>query len=201
MDARLAKGAETRRATLRRAVEVASVEGLEGLTIGRLAAELDLSKSTIFAHFGSKEELQLAAVAFAADIFVETVVESAMKAEPGLPRLTKLIDNWLAHSRDRVFPGGCFFAAAAAEFDARAGRVHDAVEQSFDSWMGLLSQLAAAAVERGHLAADTDTCQLAFEIDALCRAANAVAVLTGDDEPYARARVGIQTRLRNSGGQ
>ncbi|HVK20751.1 MAG TPA: TetR/AcrR family transcriptional regulator [Actinokineospora sp.] len=198
MDARLAKGAETRRATLRRAVEIASVEGLEGLTIGRLAADLELSKSGIFAHFGSKEELQLAAIAFATEIFVETVVESAMAAEPGLPRLTALIDNWLAHSRDRVFPGGCFFAGAAAEFDARAGRVHDAVEHSFDSWMGLLSQLATVAVEHGHLAAGTDTCQLAFEIDALCRAANAVAVLTGDDRAYERARTGIETRLRNS---
>ncbi|CRK61464.1 Transcriptional regulator, TetR family [Alloactinosynnema sp. L-07] len=201
MDARLAKGAETRRATLRRAVEIASVEGLEGLTIGRLAAELELSKSGIFAHFGSKEELQLAAIAFARDIFVETVVESALAADPGLPRLTKLVDNWLAHSRNRVFPGGCFFAGAAAEFDARQGRVHDAVERSFGSWMELLAQFAAAAVERGHLASDTDIDQLAFEIDALCRAANAVAVLTGDDDAYARAHRGIEARLRNSGGR
>lgn len=195
MDGRLARGAETRRTTLRRAAEIASVEGLDGLTIGRLASELELSKSGIFAHFGSKEELQLATLAFAEEVFVEHVIRPARAFDPGLPRLRALIDNWIAYSRTRVFPGGCFFAAASAEFDAREGRVHDAVVGSFRGWMGMLVKMVEEAVELGQLSADTDAAQLAFEVDALARASNAVSVLTGDDDAYRRAEAGIHARL------
>lgn len=195
MDGRLARGAETRRTTLRRAAEIASVEGLDGLTIGRLASELELSKSGIFAHFGSKEELQLATLTFAEEVFVEHVIRPARALDPGLPRLRALIDNWIAYSRTRIFPGGCFFAAASAEFDAREGRVHDAVVGAFRSWMGMLVKMVEEAVELGQLPVGTDAAQLAFEVDALARASNAVSVLTGDDDAYRRAEAGIHARL------
>lgn len=195
MDGRVVRGEQTRRATLRRAVDIASVEGLEGLTIGRLAAELELSKSGIFAHFGSKEDLQLAAVAFAEEIFREHVIAPAMAAEPGLPRLRGLFAHWLDYSRGRVFPGGCFFAAVTAEFDAREGRVHDAVLRGRTAWNAFLVRLVAEAVELGHLPPDTDPTQTAFELDALARAANVDSVLTGEDTPYEHAITGIRARL------
>lgn len=196
MDGRLARGEETRRATLQRAVELASVEGLEGITIGRLASELELSKSGIFALFGSKEDLQLAAVEHAEKIFRAHVVTPAATADPGLPRLVALLEHWLVYSKSRVFPGGCFFAAVAAEFDARRGRVHDAIRSGQQQWGRFLERLVTEAVEAGHLPADTDAAQLAFELFALARAANTDAVLSGSDVPYERATTAIGNRLR-----
>ncbi|HEX8188504.1 MAG TPA: helix-turn-helix domain-containing protein, partial [Pyrinomonadaceae bacterium] len=125
--ARRAHGERTRQAILEAAVDIASEEGLEGLTIGRLAAELSMSKSGLFAHFGSKEELQLATVEAARDVFVREVVRPAFGAPRGLARLWQLCDVWLGYVRREVFRGGCFFAAAAAEFDGRPGAVRDRV--------------------------------------------------------------------------
>lgn len=195
MDGRLARGAQTRGAILRRAADIASVEGLEGLTIGRLATELSLSKSSVFAHFGSKEELQLAAIGFAEDVFRDLVVRPALDAPAGLPRLLAMCESWLAYSRTRAFPGGCFFAGVLAEFDAREGRVHDAVLAGRTQWSALLTGLARTAVDLGHLPEGADPAQLAFELDALARAANTDAVLTGSDEAYERAVTGIRARL------
>jgi AcrR family transcriptional regulator len=123
--ARKARGDRTRQAILEAAVDIASAEGLEGLTIGRLASELSMSKSGLFAHFGSKEELQLATVEAARDIFIREVIRPSFTAAKGLTRLWKLCDVWLAYVRGEVFRGGCFFAAAAAEFDGRPGPVRD----------------------------------------------------------------------------
>lgn len=195
MDGRLARGAQTREAILRRAADLASVEGLEGLTIGRLAAELALSKSSVFAHFGSKEELQLAAIGFAEDYFRDLVVRPAMKAPAGLARLLAMCENWLTYSRTRAFPGGCFFAGVLTEYDAREGRVHDAVLAGRAQWVALLTRLADVAIERGELPEGTDPAQIAFEVDALARAANTEAVLTGSDVAYERAASGIRMRL------
>lgn len=195
VDGRLARGEETRRLTLRRAVDIASVGGLDGLSIGRLSGELGLSKSGVFAHFGSKEELQLAAVAHAAEVFTEQVITPALTAPRGLPRLDALMERWLDYSRRRVFPGGCFFAAVTPEFDARPGRVRDALAAARREWVGMLARLVAEAVAQGHLPAGTDPDQLAFELNALGRAANSEAVLTADDLPYAQARTAIRSRL------
>src|SRR5215469_13204719 len=114
---RAPKGERTRESILRVAVNLASLEGLEGLTIGRLADELDMSKSGLFAHFGSKEELQLATVEMARQIFVEHVIKPALEKPEGMERLLKLCQGWLAHVEGRVFKGGCFFTAASLEFD------------------------------------------------------------------------------------
>ncbi len=195
MDGRLARGARTRAAILRRAADLASVEGLDGLSIGRLATELSLSKSSVFAHFGSKEELQLAAIEHAEEVFTDLVVRPALAAPAGLPRLLAMTEHWFTYSRTRAFPGGCFFAGVQSEFDAREGRVHDAVLAGRNKWIGLLTRLAAAAVERGHLPADADPDQLAFEIDALARAANTESLLTGSDAAYERAAAGVRARL------
>ena len=123
---RKAQGERTRKAILEMAVNIASAEGLEGLTIGRLALELSMSKSGLFAHFGSKEDLQVATVEAARAIFINEVIKPAFEAAQGLNRLWKLCDIWLSYVQAGVFRGGCFFAAAAAEFDGRPGPVRHA---------------------------------------------------------------------------
>src|SRR6266496_3907018 len=125
LDGRIERGAHTRHAILERAAAIASVEGLDRLSIGRLATELRASKSGVFAHFGSKEELQLATVQRAGEVFVAEVIAPALRAPGGLRRLWRLCDGWLDYSKRRVFPGGCFFVSVAAEFDARPGRVRE----------------------------------------------------------------------------
>ena len=193
VDGRVARGDATRRLVLRRAVDVASVEGLEGLSLGRLATELELSKSGVFALFGSKEDLQLATIEAALAIFDAHVVAPARAVEPGLPRLRAICENWLVYSEKRVFPGGCFFFNAGAEFDARPGRVHDAVAAASGSFAAFIRETAHEAVALGHLTADPEV--LAFELHALGRAANADAVLNNATTPYALARRAIHARL------
>jgi AcrR family transcriptional regulator len=197
-DGRLVRGDATRRAVLRRAVDVASVEGLDGLSLGRLATELDLSKSGVFALFGSKEELQLAAIRAAHEIFAEHITEPAMTAEPGLPRVWRLCESWLRYSENRVFPGGCFFFNTGAEFDARDGRVHDAVAAAGAGFLGFIGQLVTEAKQLGHLDSGIEVAQLAFELHALGCAANAGSVLLGGSEPYSMARKGMLIRLRTA---
>lgn len=193
VDGRVARGDATRRLVLRRAVDVASVDGLDGLSLGRLAAELELSKSGVFALFGSKEDLQLATVEAALEIFRSYVVTPASEVPPGLPRLRAICENWLDYSEKRIFPGGCFFFNVGAEFDARPGRVHDAVASASGSFAAFIHATALDAVSLGHLDADAEV--LAFELHALGRAANADSVLTGTTTPYALARRAIRARL------
>ena len=193
VDGRVERGEQTRRQILRRAAEIASVEGLEGLSIGRLATELAVSKSGVFAHFGSKEELQLATVRAAAAIFVRQVVEPALVEPPGLARLTVMLDGWLAYSEDRTFPGGCFFYAVQAEFDARPGRVRDAIAGYGREWNSYVRETVSAIPE----VADPD--QLAFELIAFLEMANAQSVLHDDPHAYERARVAVRARLAQAG--
>jgi AcrR family transcriptional regulator len=193
VDGRIARGDATRRLVLRRAVDVASVDGLDGLSLGRLAGELELSKSGVFALFGSKEDLQLATIEAALEIFASRVTTPARAVEPGLPRLRAVCEKWLDYSEKRVFPGGCFFFNVGAEFDARPGRVHDAVASASGSFAAFLRETARDAVALGHVDADAEV--LAFELHALGRAANADAVLHGGTEPYELARRAIRARL------
>jgi AcrR family transcriptional regulator len=195
-DGRKVKGDRTRRAILTAAVNIASVEGLEGLTIGRLAGELEMSKSGLFAHFGSKEELQIATVRAAAAIFGHRVVVPAEEEhEPGIARLEAMLDNWLDYMQHGIFAGGCFFAAATMEMDGRPGPVRDAVAQQMNRWTGLLADYARAAIERGELSEDTDPEQLAFELDALGYAMNVGWQLHRDERVFERGHRAMRRRL------
>ncbi len=194
--ARRAHGERTRQAILERAVDIASEEGLEGLTIGRLSSELSMSKSGLFAHFGSKEELQLATVEAARSIFIREVIRPAFEAAKGLPRLWRLCDDWLAYVKGEVFRGGCFFAAAAAEFDGRPGPVRDRVAEIMKEWLALLGRSVKEAQGEGQLRKAADPAQLAFELHALEMGANWAFQLHGDRQAFARARAGMLARLR-----
>jgi AcrR family transcriptional regulator len=184
-----------RQVILRRAADIASQDGLEGLSIGRLATDLGVSKSGLFGYFGSKEELQLATVRTAADVYLDEVVRPALSVPPGLERVRRLGEKWLSYSQRRVFPGGCFFFAVTAEFDARPGRVRDAVAAASLEWRRLVARTIEDARQLGELAAGTDADQLAFELIAFMETANAMSLLHDDVDFYERGRTAIRTRL------
>ena len=180
---------------LERAVRLASLEGLEGVTIGRLARDLKMSKSGLFDHFGSKEELQLATVERATAILWREVVEPAAAAEPGLARLRALVEGYLAYLERDTLPGGCFLTAAAAEFDGRPGPVRDAIAEAGRAWGTELERQVEFALARSELPADTDPPQLVFELSALATRANAIYQLYDDRGAFARARAPIARLL------
>ena len=190
------RGETTRQEILQAAVHIASAEGLEGLTIGRLADELNMSKSGLFAHFGSKEELQLAVVEKARDIFVREVVDPAYKSERGLARLLAMLDEWLAYVGRSVFRGGCFFMASAIEFDSRPGQVRDLIADLSRSWIDAIEAEARHAQTIGQLDNRVDISQLAFELHALVQEANWLYNLFEDKRAIDRAKTGIFERLR-----
>jgi AcrR family transcriptional regulator len=189
------KGERTRHSILERAVDLASLEGLEGLTIGRLAEELAMSKSGLFAHFGSKEELQLATVEMAAHRYIDEIFTSALKAPRGYPRLVAICQSWLSYIRRSVFPGGCFFAAASFEFDGRPGAVRDQIRKLMDDWIGALERAVRMARDEGHIDSDVDPAQLAFEINSLLFGANFSYFLRGDEKAIERAERAVLSRL------
>ena len=188
-----AKGASTRNAILDRTADLASIDGLEGLTIGRLATELGLSKSGLFAHFGSKEELQLATVEHAAKRFYETIIEPAQAEPPGAPRLRAYWHNYLDYLQGQVFAGGCFWAAAGAEFDDRPGPVRDAIRAGLSAWLAELKRQAAY----GEAA---DPAALAYEIYSCGLGANAYARLLDNSDGFGHARTAIDTRISELAG-
>jgi AcrR family transcriptional regulator len=162
----------TRQRIVDRSVEIASLEGLEGLTIGRLAGELGMSKAGVLGHFGTKEHLQLAVVDAAAEAFAEQVVERARTAPPGLLRLRALCEAWVAYLETGAPPGGCFFTAAASEFDGRSGPVRDAVAGMASLWQRDLRIHVRRAVAQGELADGTDADQLVFDLVGVMLALN-----------------------------
>lgn len=192
------RGAQTRDAILRTAADVASVDGLEGLSIGRLATELAMSKSGLFAHFGSKEDLQLATIEEARQRYVREVISPALRSSPGITRLYALCDAFLSYVERDVFPGGCFFASAMAEFDCKApGAVRDRIAECQDQWMSTLDGAAQDARARGELPSNSDTSQLAFELEAALLSANWYFHLYTDATYLARARRAVRARLSN----
>ena len=195
VDGRTRRGDRTRRVVLGKAVDVASVEGLEGLSIGRLATELSISKSGLIAHFGSKEQLQLATIRAARAIFVTTVIEPALAAPPGLGRLRALLEAWLDYSSDRRFPGGCFFARASHEHAARPGAVRDALAAIDQEWVGLITRTILEAQEAGDLSTEVDAGLLAFDLVAYLDSANLRSLLMGSNDVYSQARRAILERL------
>jgi AcrR family transcriptional regulator len=175
------KGAETRAAILERAVDLASVEGLEGLTIGRLAAEMGMSKSGLFGHFGSKQELQLATVQAAALQFSTRVIEPVLAFPEGAPRLRATVDAYLDYLDSSPYSGGCFWAATTAEYDDRPGPVRDAIGAAIDAWLRELERQAALAGMR-------EPARVAFELYALVMGANSRYRLSGDRRVFDHAR-------------
>jgi AcrR family transcriptional regulator len=200
-DGRRRRGDRTRQAVAVRAAERASIHGLEGVSLGQIAADLGISKGGIQAVYHSKEELQLAAVAAARGIFGKHVVAPAVGEPAGLPRLRALIEAWLAYVENRVFPGGCFMAATVPEFDSRPGPVRDALADAHRAWLSLLEGQIAQAQENRELAHDTPPDLLAFEIDALLTMANIACNLADQPQPLRAARTLLDIRLRSPSGR
>lgn len=199
IDGRRLRGDASRRVVLERAADLASVEGLDGLSIGRLATAAKVSKSGVATLFGTKERLQLATVDAAAQRFREAVLEPARVEPRGIRRIVALLDAWIAYSRDRVFPGGCFFAAALADFDAKPGPVRDAIAAAYRSWNDYLRVALGYAIDQRELHPDTDAALLAFEFTSLLDGANARSVMSGSSEPYGLARRAVAARLLAAG--
>ena len=191
------KGQRTRQAILDRAASLATEEGLETVSIGRLAEATGMSKSGLFAHFGSKEELQLATVDHAASVFVEEVIAPAREAPKGIARVWALCDHMIGYSERQVFPGGCFFASAAFEFNHRPGPVRDHIRDNLGSWMSYLEHAIEQAQDLGELDRGVPASELAFELDALAQAANGQYQLFRDDTVFDRSRRAIRGRLES----
>ncbi len=177
-------------------MDLASVVGLEGLTIGRLADRLGMSKSGLVGRFGSKEQLQLATLEQAGEIFRRTVWEPASGARPGLERLNAICDAWVAYLKRPPFPGGCFLTTAMVEFDARPGPVNDAVKEVMRRWLALLERDAKTALDAGELPAETNPKDVAFTINALAVGANCDFQLNRNPESLRRVRRAMAGVLR-----
>jgi AcrR family transcriptional regulator len=192
---RRSDGERSRDAILREATRLATLDGIEGLSLGRLADAVGMSKSGLFAHFGSKEELQLATVEAARAIYDDVVIAPAQSAAPGVARLRAYTDRFLGHVREGVFPGGCFFASAATELDTHPGRVRDEAMAVSNRWLGLLEAEVAAGQDAGEIDPSLNAPQLAFELDAYLFLANTLFVASGDRKALRRAHDAIESRL------
>ncbi|HZC29826.1 MAG TPA: TetR family transcriptional regulator [Gaiellaceae bacterium] len=195
---RRSDGERSRGAILDQAARLATVEGLERLSIARLADAVGMSKSGLFAHFGSKEELQLATVETAGAVFTAQVLEPADDAPDALERLRRLLDGYLRYVEVETFPGGCFFASALAEVNMQPGVVRDRLVAFFGDWIALLEAAARDAQAEGAIDADEDPAQLAFELEAALLLANAQYVVARTHEPIERAQRAIERRLASA---
>jgi AcrR family transcriptional regulator len=191
------KGQRTRNSILEAAAALATEEGLDPLSIGRLADATGMSKSGLFAHFGSKEELQLATVEYAAALFVAEVIDPARSAPKGLARIWSLCDHMIGYSERQVFPGGCFFAATSFEFNNRPGPVRDRIESMIRSWLSYLEHAVEQAQEAGELDPGASAREVSFQLDAFAQASNAQYQLFRDPQVFDDARRAIQERLES----
>jgi AcrR family transcriptional regulator len=194
-DGRRARGMRSRAAILERSVQLASRDGLEGLTIGALAADLGVHKSSVHALFGSKVELQLATLAAARAILIEHVIAPALSSQVGLPRLQAIGEAWWDYLGADVFAGGCFLCAASAEMDGRPGAVRDAVEAVMREWIETLEANIEAAIVAGALRADVNPSAAAFRLNALGMAANWQRQLMNDPAGIEHARSAWRAEL------
>ncbi|MEW2549307.1 TetR/AcrR family transcriptional regulator [Streptomyces sp. NPDC047002] len=187
----------TRERILDHAVAVASVDGLDGLRIGKLAEDLRLSKAGVVGPFGGKEGLQLAVLERAAHFLERIMLTPAKAAEPGLPRLRALVEGWLRYIGEEreIFPGGCLFTTAAVEFDSRGGSLHDAVLQAMSTWRDALAREARAAVEVGQLPPGTDPDQVGFELIGIFTSMNMAVQLFHDPSAGDRATTAVDRLL------
>jgi AcrR family transcriptional regulator len=189
------RGDKTRHAILARAVQIASTEGLEGLSLGQLAADLGMSKSGLFAHFGSKEELQLKTLRAARRIFYDAAVQPALDMPEGIERLWALVRADLDYLAGDVFDGGCLFLSSSAEYDSRPGPIRDLVAETMASWLAVLTEQAQVARDLGQLTADTDPRGLAWELHAFGLALNWDRQLNRSADARERAQTASRTRL------
>ena len=192
---RRSDGERSHGAILEEAARLATVDGIEGLSLARLADAVGMSKSGLFAHFKSKEELQLATVEAANKLFDEQVTEPASQATNGLERLRRLVVGYLAYLEVETFPGGCFFASTLAEMDTQPGPVRDRLVAFLGDWLGRLQGAVADAQAEGAIDPDEDPAQLTFEIEAALLLANAQYIVMRTPEPIERARRAIDGRL------
>ena len=195
---RRSDGERSRTAILDEAARLATVEGLGGLSIARLASAVGMSKSGLFAHFGSKEELQLATVETADALFTAHVIEPASNAPNAIERLRRLVDGYLGYVEADTFPGGCFFASALAEVDMQPGPVRDRLVGFLNDWLGQLETAIRDAQADGVLDPKEDAAQLAFEVEAALFLANAQYVVARTSEAIDRARTAIKRRLASA---
>lgn len=195
IDGRVARGDRTRAVVLDGAVALATEEGLDGLSLGQLAVTLGVSKSGLFAHWRSKEELQLATIERAREQWLTHVVGPALQTPRGVRRLWALHQGRMDFYAAGVLPGGCFFANAEFEYNARPGPVRERLLEIFGEWMALLERLAAEAVENGDLRPDVNVKQLAYEVESLGLTAVMQARYLDPGEVYALARAAVRDRL------
>jgi AcrR family transcriptional regulator len=188
-------GERSRKAILREAGQLATVEGISGLSISRLAGAVGMSKSGLFAHFGSKEELQVATIEAARAVFTEQVIEPAMMAPTGLDRLRQLGENFLRYVEGGLYPGGCFFASVAAEMAMRPGPVRDGAVQVLDEFSRHVERAVRDAQAEGAIDASEDAEQLAFDLNAYLSLANAQFALSQRSAPIDRARRALKGRI------
>jgi AcrR family transcriptional regulator len=192
---RRSDGERSREAILSEAAQLATVEGIDGLSIARLADAVGMSKSGLFAHFGSKQELQLATIEAAGARFAEQVIDPALRAPTAVERLRRLAENFLRHVEDGVYPGGCFFASVAAEMDTRPGPVRDRAVALTDAWFGQIRAAVREAQAEGAIDTSEDPEQLAFELNAYLLLANAQFVISQERAPIDRASRALDGRL------
>ena len=192
---RRSDGEQTHTVILDASMRLASIEGIGSLTIGRLARELGISKSGVFAHFRSKQRLQHETIEAAAAVFEREVLTPAVSAPEGIARLEALCEAYLSYLERGVFPGGCFFAHLLAELDAADGPLHDAAVVGQHRWVGLLEQQATVAIERGDLGPTVDAAQLAFELYAPLELANYLATLDRDPSIVERGRRAVRMTI------
>lgn len=195
----VAAARQTRAAIVERAVEVASLEGLEGLTIGRLASDLEMSKAGVLGHFGTKQALQLAALESAIGSFRSEVWGPAADAGPGLPRLLAICDAWVSYLERDVFPGGCFLTTASCEFDGRGGPVREAVVEALSRWHGVLEAEVRTAIDAGQLSPSSDPATIVLQLSSLAMGANQAIQLFGDRQAPQRARRAMRATLAAPG--
>ncbi len=190
------KGESTRQAILDKACALASSVGLEGVTIGRLSEELNLSKSGLFAHFKSKEALQIQTVDHAASTFIDNVVRPALTAPRGEPRVRALFERWLAWGVESRFPGGCFFVSAATEYDDRPGPVREHLVKTQRDWLDAIAQAFRIGIAEGHFKADADPDQFAHDLYAVMLGGHHAAKLMDDPRAGDRARRAFEALLQ-----
>jgi AcrR family transcriptional regulator len=189
------KGQSSRSTILLTATKLVTTKGLAGLSIGELAAEVGMSKSGLYAHFKSKEELELATIEMAAVIFDGEVLQPAMQAPAGIERLQALVNSFISHLERRVFPGGCFFSAVAAELDTRPGLARDRVVEVLGNWLALLKQCILEAQDLKEIDPNAEVAQAVFEIEAMLLAANLLFVMMNDPIHLAQGRKGVENIL------